>query len=76
MVNSAVSLMIRRRVAEVCGSLVSEGYRIKFRLSLSPSYFVKMVHARNGNELFIVGRYDKRTITLKKNGRIVKTETL
>lgn len=67
---------IRKRAAEMAGSLLSEGYRVKFRVMLRVSCFYKLKHGNNGNEITIVGNYKKGEIKLFRNGKLRHTETV
>lgn len=65
-----------KRVAEMAGSLVADGYTIRIKCIMRPSCFYKLRHKTNGSTITIIGTYSVGRITLCKDGRLKKTEDL
>lgn len=65
---------INKRVGEIARSLLSEDYRILVRTQLPITYFVKLRHRNNRNQITILGNYQSRSIRMIKNGRTIKEE--
>ena len=65
---------INKRVGEIARSLLSEEYRILVRTQLPITYFVKLRHRVNRNQITILGNYQSQVIRLIKNGRTIKEE--
>lgn len=66
--------LVRKRAAEMAASLLSEGYRVRFKIMLQVSCFIKLRHGKNGNVITIVGNYQKGEIKLFRNGKLRHTE--
>lgn len=71
-----VSSKVRKRVGEIAHSLLSEGYRIKMRVTLPSSCFFRLQHKSNGNQVTIVGNYKANSIVLRRNGKIRHQEQI
>lgn len=65
---------INKRVGEIARSLLSEEYRILVRTQLPITYFIKLRHRVNHNQITILGNYQSQVIRLIKNGRTIKEE--
>lgn len=57
-------------------SLIDEGYRIRINTKLPTCYFIKLKHRQNGNEITIIGNYEKSLIRLFRNGKLRHEETV
>ena len=67
---------IQKRVGEIARSLISEEYRIMTNVTLPSTYFIKLRHRFNTNCISVVGNYEKSTIRMLKNGRLIKEESV
>lgn len=67
---------IQKRVGEIARSLISEEYRIMTNVTLPSTYFIKLRHRFNTNCISIVGNYEKSTVRMFKNGRLIKEESV
>lgn len=68
-----VSNFLKQREAQIRASLYSEGYRLITSAHLQNCRYSTLRHWSNGNRITIITAKD--SITMKKNGQIIKIET-